>query len=76
MGRDLAPGRKPDIVAGAGLGGDCLERPGACGPPIDMGMGGDVEHHGFARASARAPRRTAPHIARAIGRTAWRAAGH
>ena len=47
MGRDLAPGRKPDIVAAAGLGGDCLERPGACWPPVDMGMGGDVaaSHH-------------------------------
>src|SRR6516164_3627657 len=48
MGRDLAPGRKPDVVVAAGLGGNCLERPGACWPPVDVGMGGDVEHHGFA----------------------------
>jgi hypothetical protein len=48
MGRDLAPGREPNVVPAADVGGDRLERPSTRRPPVDMGMGSDVDHDGFA----------------------------
>jgi hypothetical protein len=37
MGRDLAPGREPNVVPAADVGGDRLERPSTRPPAVDMG---------------------------------------